>query len=64
MNGSKFDNKDTDYWHHADRFVKWDEGCRIRHDQPTWYFSFMGRRTKQAHYNRRPRGDRNYEDTY
>ncbi|TKA69161.1 hypothetical protein B0A55_08961 [Friedmanniomyces simplex] len=24
----------------------WDDGCRVRHHQPTWYFSFLGDRGK------------------
>jgi hypothetical protein len=34
---------DADYWTHA-RQENWDAGCPIRHGQPTWYFSFMGRK--------------------
>jgi len=34
---------DQDYWDH-DKERNWDYGCRIRHGQPTWYFSFMGRK--------------------
>jgi hypothetical protein len=32
-----------DYWIHGRR-MKYDLGCGIKHGQPTWYFSFMGRR--------------------
>lgn len=43
---AKTQNEDTDYWLH--RHLKQDEivkGCRVEsHSQPTWYFSFMGRR--------------------
>jgi hypothetical protein len=24
--------------------TRYDEGCRIRHGEPSWYFSFMGSR--------------------
>ena len=41
---TKTRNVDDDYWLH-DAARKWDEDCRIRHGQPTWYFSFMGRKT-------------------
>lgn len=51
MNASKPKTEDehTDYWAHNKlkeyEFVK---GCRvIKHVQPTWYFSFMGRREEQ-----------------
>lgn len=36
-------NVDADYWDH-DREEEWDAGCSFRHGQPTWYFSFMGRK--------------------
>ena len=43
---AKTQNADTDYWLH--RYLHQDEivrGCRVEsHGQPTWYFSFMGRR--------------------
>ncbi|KAL8687826.1 MAG: hypothetical protein Q9218_006106 [Villophora microphyllina] len=36
---------DTDYWLHNDLDEDdWDRECRVSHDEPTWYFSFMGRR--------------------
>ncbi len=32
------------YWRHASLNQKeWCKGCRVKHKQPTWYFSFMGR---------------------
>jgi len=40
---------DRDYWEH-DKNRIWDVDCRISHSQPTWYFSFMGRRAEmKAH---------------
>jgi len=43
------ENVDEDYWLH-DEHRSWDRGCRISHGQPTWYFSFMGRRAEmKAH---------------
>lgn len=38
-------NHDTDYWNH-DRLKKheWDKGCRVKHGEPTWWFSFLGRK--------------------
>ncbi|KAI1203197.1 hypothetical protein F5X97DRAFT_160741 [Nemania serpens] len=34
---------DDDYFAH-DKPGNHDRGCRVRHGQPTWYFSYMGRR--------------------
>lgn len=39
---SKFGCDDVDYWNHCMEF-QYDHGCTVRHGQPTWYFSFMGR---------------------
>lgn len=47
---------DTDYWIHAQLNVLWDEKCRIIHGQPTWYFSFMGRREKMDIFQKERRG--------
>lgn len=33
-----------DYWEH-DIHQEWGTYCRVSHEQPTWYFSFMGRKT-------------------
>lgn len=38
---------DHEYWA-SGRQKKWDSKCRISHDEPTWYFSFMGRREKRG----------------
>ena len=41
----KLGDPDMDYWRH--NRLKEDEvvrGCRFRHKQPTWYFSFNGRK--------------------
>lgn len=38
---------------------RWDHGCQVEHGQPTWYFSFMGRRevmTKWLQRNKLHRG--------
>jgi hypothetical protein len=46
---SKTRNQDTDYWmHNAFRGCESSSGCRVRHGEPTWYFSFMGRRTRKG----------------
>ncbi|KAH7035909.1 uncharacterized protein B0I36DRAFT_382523 [Microdochium trichocladiopsis] len=43
INVSKLRDNDDDYWHHAS-MGPWDLECRVDHGEPTWYFSFMGRR--------------------
>ncbi|KAK4546193.1 hypothetical protein LTR36_002330 [Oleoguttula mirabilis] len=50
MNAShpKLGDADEDYWAHSKLGVHWDQGCRIRHQQPSWYFSFLGRRQKMV----------------
>ncbi|KAK2760267.1 hypothetical protein FQN54_002335 [Arachnomyces sp. PD_36] len=40
-----------DYWHHNEKFEAWDRGCRIKHGEATWYFSFMGRREKLGQFD-------------
>jgi len=54
MNSAKTGDKDRDYWKYLSSNQKkkfdrgysgrWDQGCRIRHGEPSWYFSFMGSR--------------------
>lgn len=44
----KLGDADEDYWCHASLGVHWDHGCRVKHQQPTWYFSFMGRKQKMV----------------
>lgn len=41
---TKFDGEgeDEDYWNHCHNF-EFDYGCTVKHGQPTWYFSYMGR---------------------
>ncbi|KAK3718302.1 hypothetical protein LTR37_005115 [Vermiconidia calcicola] len=57
MNTSKpkFGDADEDYWKHSRQGVSWDFNCRIRHGQPSWYFSFMGRKQKMMEWVHRPR---------
>jgi hypothetical protein len=52
MNASKLSSEDEDYWKHTKLDVPWDAGCRISHDQPTWYFSFMGRKAKMMEWRK------------
>ncbi|RHZ68423.1 hypothetical protein CDV55_104637 [Aspergillus turcosus] len=41
-------NKDQDYWFHHLWQESYDRKCRISHGEPTWYFSFMGRKEKRG----------------
>ncbi|KAI9933730.1 hypothetical protein ASPWEDRAFT_179674 [Aspergillus wentii DTO 134E9] len=43
-------DEDDDYWLHNEGRDRYDDGCRISHGQPTWYFSFMGRREKRGQF--------------
>ncbi|KAL9597608.1 MAG: hypothetical protein Q9219_005047 [cf. Caloplaca sp. 3 TL-2023] len=39
---------DVDYWRHATlKEHEWIHGCRFTHKQPTWYFSFNGRKEER-----------------
>ncbi|KAM0721906.1 hypothetical protein Q7P37_002831 [Cladosporium fusiforme] len=52
MNHSKTESMDADYWIHNEPGVQWDVHCRIHHGEPTWYFSFMGRKENMDHFHR------------
>jgi hypothetical protein len=52
----KFGDDDKDYWRHDELDVEWDAGCRIRHEQATWWFSFMGRKEKQINWGKQRQG--------
>ncbi|KAF2133803.1 hypothetical protein P153DRAFT_274428, partial [Dothidotthia symphoricarpi CBS 119687] len=40
----KRENGDVDYWRQLESIDgRWDENCRIRHDEPSWYISWCGR---------------------
>jgi hypothetical protein len=41
-------NTDQDYWFHHRWEESYDRDCRIAHGEPTWYFSFMGRKEKRG----------------
>ncbi|KAL8828735.1 MAG: hypothetical protein Q9191_002421 [Dirinaria sp. TL-2023a] len=48
---SKTGDSDSDYWYHNElEENEWDHSCRESHGQPTWYFSFMGRKEDQKTY--------------
>ena len=64
----KLGDTDTDYWcHHELKEDEWIKGCRFLHKQPTWYFSFNGRKEerdrliKEKKFDSRP-GRRESED--
>lgn len=52
MNSAKTGDEDRDYWKDLSSNMKkkftrgysgrWDQGCRVRHEEPSWYFSFVG----------------------
>ncbi|MCJ1381297.1 hypothetical protein MMC17_004407 [Xylographa soralifera] len=45
---------DLDYWRHGNISEReWFTGCRVRHRQPSWYFSFMGRPEQMNHFRKR-----------
>lgn len=44
----KTGDPDLDYWcHHKLEEHEWVRGCRFRHRQPTWFFSFNGRKEER-----------------
>lgn len=53
-------DEDMDYWQH-DRLGESDlmDHCRVKHHQPTWYFSFMGRRDVMDRFLRNKRSREN-----
>ena len=52
-------DEDSDYWQHNKlRPGEWDHNCRVNHGQPTWYFSFMGRKARRDYLNDVGRGRR------
>ena len=50
----KLGDPDMDYWrHHTLKENAWVPGCRVRHKQPTWYFSFNGRKEERDRFARK-----------
>ena len=44
---------DMDYWrHNMLEEDDWVSGCRFRHKQSTWYFSYMGRLETRKHFDK------------
>lgn len=53
MNNSKTGDMNIDYWEHSKlREYEFIRGCRFKHAQPTWYFSFMGRKEERDHFQK------------
>lgn len=53
MSKSKTGDMNQDYWmHHNLREDEVVRGCRFKHSQATWYFSFMGRKEERDHFQR------------
>jgi hypothetical protein len=63
MCSSKTKNdEDRQYWNWSQtgRYA-YNTHCRIKHGQPTWYFSFMGRKEKMASFQKKSR-DQDYSN--
>lgn len=53
LNMSKTGDMNEDYWlHNKLREYEWVDGCRFKHRQATWYFSFMGRKEQRDHFQK------------
>lgn len=51
---------DKDYWQHKELLeTAVIRTCRFVHKQPTWYFSFMGRREDRERFKRLRKGNKN-----
>lgn len=51
---SKYSDDHEDYWAHDEMGQRdWSRHCRVTHGQPSWYFSFMGRKEDRDSFNRR-----------
>ena len=60
----KLGDPDMDYWrHHTLKENEWITGCRFSHKQPSWYFSFMGRKEDRDRFMRRRRFDAGHPDS-
>ena len=54
----KLRDVDMDYWrHHELKENQWIRGCRFPHKQPTWYFSFNGRKEERDRLVRKFNGE-------
>lgn len=53
MSMSKTGDMNEDYWVHNElREYEIISGCRFKHTQATWYFSFMGRKEERDHFQK------------
>ena len=58
------EDADTDYWEHDSlRESDFVCHCRIKHHEPTWYFSFMGRREEMDRFLRSKRAREYSQDS-
>lgn len=58
---SKTEDVDMDYWQHSKLHEsEWVRGCRFSHKQPTWYYSFMGRKETRDRLREKARALRRY----
>lgn len=58
MDASQVKDLDAAYWNQASE-REWGDYCRLQgHGQPTWYFSFMGRKAEMDMYKERQRSRR------
>ena len=56
---AKLGDVDKDYWQHNNLSEKEIiKGCRFEHKQPTWYFSFMGRKEDRERFDKHKRSQR------
>ncbi len=63
-NKAKTGDEDEDYWQHIDfRNQDYSRYCRKSHGQPTWYFSFMGRKEDIDRFLREKKKRRYEEDS-
>jgi hypothetical protein len=48
MNGTSATAEDKESWNPNVKHKDWSEGCRIPHEEPTYFYSVMPRREKRA----------------
>jgi hypothetical protein len=48
MNGTSATNADKESWKQDEKYRNWSEGCRIVHEEPTYFYSIMRRREKRV----------------
>ncbi|KAI5203138.1 hypothetical protein E4T39_04336 [Aureobasidium subglaciale] len=60
----KFLDEHQDYWNHLVHNKAWDEKCRVKHGQATWYNSFMGRADTRNFILKRAQARRTFNSTF